>query len=64
MRVDRWALEGPFPEQVAATPFTAPGPWGALLAEAVGQRAGLVVPTEAPDLRRHWHKGCWERRSR
>ena len=24
----------------------------------------VVVPREAPDLRRHWHKGCWERRSR
>ena len=23
----------------------------------------VVVPTEAPDLRRHWHRGCWERRS-
>lgn len=26
----------------------------------------VVVPTEAPDLRRHWHRPCWaayERRS-
>lgn len=22
----------------------------------------VVVPTEAPDLRRHWHRPCWERR--
>ncbi|MDE0194120.1 MAG: hypothetical protein OXP08_01075 [bacterium] len=22
----------------------------------------VVVPTEAPDLRRHWHHSCWERR--
>ena len=22
----------------------------------------VVVPVEAPDLRRHWHKGCWQRR--
>ncbi len=22
----------------------------------------VVVPTEAPDLRRHWHTGCWQRR--
>ncbi|MBM3816077.1 MAG: hypothetical protein FJW13_03565 [Actinobacteria bacterium] len=22
----------------------------------------VCVPSEAPDLRRHWHKGCWERR--
>ncbi|MBS1264645.1 MAG: hypothetical protein MAG471_00470 [Acidimicrobiaceae bacterium] len=19
----------------------------------------VVVPVEAPDLRRHWHRGCW-----
>ena len=19
----------------------------------------VVIPTEAPDLRRHWHRGCW-----
>jgi hypothetical protein len=19
----------------------------------------VVVPDEAPDLRRHWHQGCW-----
>ena len=19
----------------------------------------VVVPTETPDLRRHWHRGCW-----
>ncbi len=26
----------------------------------------VVVPEEAPDLRRHWHRGCWfkELRSR
>ena len=24
----------------------------------------VVVPTEAPDLRRHWHHSCWERRER
>ena len=22
----------------------------------------VVVPPEAPDLRRHWHRQCWERR--
>ena len=21
----------------------------------------VVVPAEAPDLRRHWHGGCWRR---
>ena len=26
----------------------------------------VVIPPEAPDLRRHWHRGCWfkERRRR
>jgi len=24
----------------------------------------VTVPTEAPDLRRHWHRGCWVARSR
>lgn len=24
----------------------------------------VAVPHEAPDLRRHWHKGCWEHRHR
>lgn len=22
----------------------------------------VVVPTEAADLRRHWHRGCWDHR--
>ena len=22
----------------------------------------VVVPLEAPDLRRHWHRGCWDRK--
>jgi hypothetical protein len=22
----------------------------------------VVVPTEAPDMRRHWHRGCWDNR--
>ncbi len=24
----------------------------------------VVVPEEAPDLRRHWHHGCWYRELR
>ncbi len=24
----------------------------------------VVVPDEAPDLRRHWHHGCWARNDR
>jgi len=23
----------------------------------------VVVPVESPDLRRHWHRGCWEKKS-
>jgi hypothetical protein len=24
----------------------------------------VAVPREAPDLRRHWHRSCWEARHR
>lgn len=24
----------------------------------------VVVPDDAPDLRRHWHRGCWFRERR
>lgn len=24
----------------------------------------VVVPADAPDLRRHWHAPCWQRRAR
>ncbi|MGH9057647.1 MAG: hypothetical protein ACRDYY_17570 [Acidimicrobiales bacterium] len=24
----------------------------------------VVVPADAPDLRRHWHRACWENRNR
>ena len=24
----------------------------------------VAVPVEAPDLRRHWHRPCWEHRER
>lgn len=24
----------------------------------------VVVPDDAPDLRRHWHGGCWHRQQR
>jgi hypothetical protein len=23
----------------------------------------VAVPIEAPDLRRHWHRGCWTNRA-
>ncbi|MBW3616029.1 MAG: hypothetical protein KY439_12095 [Actinobacteria bacterium] len=31
---------------------------------AVGTGHLVVVPTDAPDLRRHWHRPCWEHRGR
>lgn len=24
----------------------------------------VAVPLDAPDLRRHWHRGCWTNRTR
>lgn len=24
----------------------------------------VAIPIQGPDLRRHWHKPCWERRRR
>ena len=24
----------------------------------------VIVPREAPDLRRHWHRGCWAQETR
>lgn len=31
---------------------------------AAGTGHLVVVPRAAPDLRRHWHRGCWDRRLR
>jgi hypothetical protein len=31
---------------------------------AVGIGHLVVVPLDAPDLRRHWHVACWEYRER
>lgn len=31
---------------------------------AVGVGHLVVVPPDAPDLRRHWHQPCWEHRWR
>ena len=31
---------------------------------AIGVGHLVVVPEEAPDLRRHWHHGCWHRADR
>ncbi len=29
-----------------------------------GEGHEVVVPTAAPDHRRHWHSGCWQREAR
>ena len=34
------------------------------LTEIIGQGHEVVVPVGAPDLRRHWHTGCWRREAR
>ena len=31
---------------------------------AVGTGHLVVVPVDATDLRRHWHRSCWEHRHR
>jgi hypothetical protein len=31
---------------------------------AAGLGHEVVVPALAPDLRRHWHSGCWHREAR
>ena len=31
---------------------------------AAGAGHVVVVPVDAPDLRRHWHRSCWEHRHR
>jgi hypothetical protein len=36
--------------------YACPGCEG-VIAAGVGHL--VVVPTDAPDLRRHWHRGCW-----
>jgi hypothetical protein len=45
--VDAWTLEGPFPAEVGALPYSDPSPWGGLLDAAARRRAGLVLPTDA-----------------
>jgi len=44
--VDSFRLEGPFPDQVGALPYSDPSPWGGLLDAAARRRAGLVLPTD------------------
>jgi hypothetical protein len=45
----------------AVKPYTCPG-CNHEIAAGLGHE--VVVPTLAPDLRRHWHSGCWHREQR
>ena len=48
------------PDQ-ARKPYTCPGCHGTIV---VGQGHLVVVPCDAVDERRHWHRSCWARRDR
>ena len=43
----------------AVKPYRCPGCNGDI---AAGVGHVVVVPLPAPDLRRHWHHGCWANR--
>lgn len=45
----------------ARKPYLCPGCNGEI---GVGVGHVVVVPVDAPDLRRHWHHPCWEHRGR
>lgn len=45
----------------ARKPYLCPG-CNQDIAEGVGHL--VIVPTESPELRRHWHTACWEHRDR
>jgi hypothetical protein len=45
----------------ARKPYVCPGCTGSITA---GTGHLVVVPEFAPDLRRHWHRGCWFKESR
>lgn len=47
----------------ARKPYLCPGCSSTI---PVGTGHLVVIPQDAPDLRRHWHRGCWfkELRSR
>jgi len=40
----------------ARKPYLCPGCSNTI---QVGLGHLVVIPEEAPDLRRHWHRGCW-----
>lgn len=40
----------------ARKPYLCPGCSSTI---QVGEGHLVVIPEDAPDLRRHWHRGCW-----
>ena len=61
--------EGPFGADIvtAVQPYQAVKSYlcpGCESAIAAGVGHVVVVPELAPDLRRHWHRGCWYRELR
>jgi hypothetical protein len=44
----------------AAKSYQCPGCNGTIPA---GQGHMVVIPPDDPDLRRHWHRGCWHNRA-
>lgn len=45
----------------ATKPYVCPGCEGVI---AEGRFHLVVVPDDEPDLRRHWHHGCWYKEQR
>lgn len=45
----------------ATKPYVCPGCEGVI---AKGRFHLVVVPDDEPDLRRHWHHGCWYKERR
>ncbi len=54
-------LVKPIQPYQARKEYTCPG-CESVIAAGIGHV--VVVPTEAPDLRRHWHRGCWYKEQR
>ena len=57
----------PQPEVRLIHPYRATKPYlcpGCNQQIAIGTGHYVVVPPGAPDLRRHWHRPCWDARDR
>ena len=54
----RWVVQN-VPARNASKPYVCPGCNRDIPA---GMGHIVAVPRDAPDLRRHWHRGCWDHR--